>query len=229
MIMARRSWVNSAAAAAVTVFAACFGGKPVSAHRLDEYLQAARIAINPGRVQVELDLTPGVAVAERVIRRIDIDGNGTLTPNEQERYARDVLSGVRLDVDGRSLVTRLASWRFPGASAMRSGDGTITLDLEAEFEATPGPHRLTFRNDNDRSIAAYLANALVPSSDSIAIHAQDRDVAQSSLSIAFTADASDVHAITGWLFGSGIGLVVLSVAAFRIRPSILRPLRAPVR
>ena len=33
---------------------------PVSAHRLDEYLQAARIGIDPERVQIELDLTPGV-------------------------------------------------------------------------------------------------------------------------------------------------------------------------
>ena len=37
------------------------GGAGVSAHRRDEYLQAARLAIDPGRVQLELDLTPGIA------------------------------------------------------------------------------------------------------------------------------------------------------------------------
>jgi hypothetical protein len=36
-----------------------------SAHRRDEYLQAARIAVGPDRVRIELDLTPGMAVADR--------------------------------------------------------------------------------------------------------------------------------------------------------------------
>ena len=39
----------------------------VSAHRRDEYLQAARLALDPGRVQIELDLTPGIAVADAIL------------------------------------------------------------------------------------------------------------------------------------------------------------------
>ena len=40
---------------------------PIAAHRLDEYLQAARIAVDVDRVGVELDLTPGVAIAPSVM------------------------------------------------------------------------------------------------------------------------------------------------------------------
>ena len=38
-------------------------GAGAFAHRLDEYLQAARIAVDNGRVDLDLDLTPGAAVA----------------------------------------------------------------------------------------------------------------------------------------------------------------------
>ena len=33
-------------------------GATVSAHRIDEYLQAARLAIAPDRIMLEMDLTP---------------------------------------------------------------------------------------------------------------------------------------------------------------------------
>jgi hypothetical protein len=40
-------------------------GAGLSAHRHDEYLQAARIAIDPDGVRLELSLTPGIAVSTR--------------------------------------------------------------------------------------------------------------------------------------------------------------------
>jgi hypothetical protein len=52
------------------VAAACAAGAGVSAHRLDECLQAARIAIEPDHVGLELDLTPGRAVADAIIADI---------------------------------------------------------------------------------------------------------------------------------------------------------------
>jgi hypothetical protein len=54
----RNSWL----AALVLVVAA---GGAASAHRMAEYLRAARLGIEPDRVAIELDLTPGIAVAEQ--------------------------------------------------------------------------------------------------------------------------------------------------------------------
>src|SRR5262245_65012781 len=56
-------------------------GSVLSAHRRDELLQAARIAVGPERVDLELDLTPGIDVADGVIADIDRDGNGALFEN----------------------------------------------------------------------------------------------------------------------------------------------------
>ena len=43
----------------------------VFAHRDDQYLQATLVAIEPSGVRLQINLTPGVAVAEQVIAEID--------------------------------------------------------------------------------------------------------------------------------------------------------------
>ena len=45
----------------------------LSAHRLDEYLQAARLGIDPDRVELQLDLTPGAAVPARIRRPVSVE------------------------------------------------------------------------------------------------------------------------------------------------------------
>ena len=38
-----------------------------AAHQLDEYLQGTLVAIEPGEIRLQMNLTPGVAVAEKVL------------------------------------------------------------------------------------------------------------------------------------------------------------------
>ena len=66
----------------------------LSAHRRDEYLQAARLAIDPDRVQIELDLTPGIAVADAVLADIDCDANGSISAVEARAYSERVASAT---------------------------------------------------------------------------------------------------------------------------------------
>ena len=70
----------------LAVTAVIAGAPSVSAHRRDEYLQAARLAIDPGGVQLELDLTPGIALAETIIADIDRNRDGALSADEQRAY-----------------------------------------------------------------------------------------------------------------------------------------------
>jgi hypothetical protein len=76
-------------------------GSSTSAHRRDEYLQAARIAIDPDRVRVEVDLTAGIAVADAVLAGIDRDHDGTISPEETQAYTAAVRQELWLDVDGQ--------------------------------------------------------------------------------------------------------------------------------
>ena len=85
------------------------GGAELSAHRTDEYLQAARLAIDPWTVHIELDLTPGMALAESIIADIDRNRDGSLSAEEQRAYGSLVLSALTLEVDGMPVRAQLAA------------------------------------------------------------------------------------------------------------------------
>jgi len=105
------------------------------------------------------------------------------------------VSAWQLDLDGRSLPTRVRASSFPDAAAVRRGEGTIRLDVEATVpDLSPGSHRLLFRNAHLAGHSAYLANALVPESDRVAVTAQRRDRDQSELTIEYTVPGGSAAA-----------------------------------
>jgi len=199
--MARSS--RSSAIATLVLAAGIAGGAPVSAHRLDEYLQAACVTIDPDRVQVELDLTPGVAVAEKVWSTIDLDRDGRISGAEAEAYAARVLADLSLDLDGTRLATRVSERTFPVKDMMRRGEGTIRLRLVSTVPALhAGAHHLRIRNDHLPSIGAYLANALVPASDLVTVTNQGRDYDQRALDIDYVL--RDQPGGSWWHVGFGL-------------------------
>jgi hypothetical protein len=170
--------------------AAALAAAGASAHRLDEYLQAARIALEPEGVVVQLDLTPGVAVAGPVVGAIDSDGSGSLSPDEQRAYASQVLRGLQVTLGGEPLSLRLTSFTFPDPPSLRRGEGTIRLEARAAVPAlAPGPHRVSFRNGHQARRSAYLANALLPVSARVTVTGQRRSRDQSELTIDYTVAA----------------------------------------
>ena len=59
-----------------------------AAHRLDEYLQAARVSLARDRIALEVDLTPGANIAPAIVALLDRDGDGTISPIEAEAYGQ---------------------------------------------------------------------------------------------------------------------------------------------
>jgi hypothetical protein len=163
----------------------------VSAHRRDEYLQAARIAIEPARVDIELDLTPGIALAPSVLGEIDRDHDGSVAASEAVAYAARVLGEIRLEVDGRPMPLELVGHRFPTVSAMFKGEGTIQIRLAVAVPPlAPGGHRVLYRNDHRPEMAVYLANALAPASERVAVQAQRRSEDQRDIVIEYLLDGA---------------------------------------
>ena len=196
---------------------AIVGVAEVSAHRRDEYLQAARLAIDPGGVQFELDLTPGIAVAEAIIADIDRNRDGALSQDEQWDYAGSVLRAVALEVDGTPVRAQLTTASFPDVAAMRQGEGIIRLQSIATFpRPSTGSHQLLFRNGHDPDRSVYLANALVPASHSVAVTAQRRDSNQTELTIDYALRADPATSTDAWLLG---GLIAAMVVVLGIRRS----------
>ncbi|MCD9026869.1 hypothetical protein LDO26_01395 [Luteimonas sp. BDR2-5] len=162
------------------------------AHRLDEYLQAATVAVASDRVALHLRLTPGVEVADAVIAGIDRDGNGVLSQAEWADYAAGVQADLHLEADGAPLPLRLTGARFADATRMRQGEATILLDFEADLPRADGPRSLVFENRHRRDIAVHLVNALAPRDPAVRILGQRRSPDQSSWRLDFVLESPGI-------------------------------------
>jgi hypothetical protein len=149
------------------------------AHRLDEYLQAARLSLVRERVALELDLTPGVAVAPQIISIIDRDTDAAISSEEARAYGQAVMSDVRLTLDGRAVEVTLDRVEVPSAADLRAGLGTIAVRVSGNVHRLDtGRHSLEFRNNHRPDGAVYLINALAPEDPSIRVLSQRRDPIQ---------------------------------------------------
>jgi nickel/cobalt exporter len=170
------------------------------AHTLDEYLQAARLSLARERVALELDITPGVAVASEIVAIIDRDADAAISSEEARAYGQAVMSDVRLTLDGRALDVRLERVEVPSAADLRAGLGTIAVRASGVVDRLgAGPHSLQFQNNHHPDRAAYLINALAPNDPAIRVVRQRRDPVQREGRIEYEIRSSSA-ARWFWLF-----------------------------
>ncbi len=188
-----------------------------SAHRLDEYLQAARLSLGRTQVTLEVDLTPGASVADSIIALIDRDGDRTITPLEAQSYGQAVLSKVVVELDDRPVRLTLAHVESPSTDEMRHGMGTIQLRAVGDVEQAGLWRRrrqLHFQNNNHHEASSvYLVNALIPSDGGITVVAQTRDAKQREARI----DYSVSPRWPGYLYWPVVGAVALVFVFRRLR------------
>jgi hypothetical protein len=186
------------------------------AHRRDEYLQAARLAVDPDRVEIQLDLTPGIAIIDRVLGEIDPNGDGAIDGNEASSYSQGVLARVTLDIDGQPVELTKTGAQFPTVNAMRQGEGTIRIQAVGRLpRLATGDHRLTFRNTFRNDVGAYLANALVPTSLRVTAIDQQRDVDQRELIISYRLTDPLLTGTERWI-AAAVLAVLLGAAGLAI-------------
>jgi hypothetical protein len=183
---------------------------PAAAHRLDEYLQASRLSIAMDRVDLEIDLTPGAAIAATVVGWIDTDHDGQVSDREGDAYATAVLGAVTLSADGRRLALTLNDRQFPDFADMMAGVGIIRLRAVASMAPTAGRHVLAYSNTHRSGGSVYLANALVPADHRITIASQRRDPAQHTLTLEYDVAASGwTRALSAAAALAVVGLIVV--------------------
>jgi hypothetical protein len=155
------------------------------AHRLDEYLQATLIGVTRDGIDVEIRLTPGVAMLPALMAVIDQDRDGRISPGEERAYVDRVVREVELRVDGVPASLSLIESKFPAIEAMREGLGTIQVKLRA---ARSG-HELRFENRHLPQVSAYLVNCLAAPSDGLVVGRQERDETQRSIQFDYSFGA----------------------------------------
>lgn len=164
---------------------------------------------------IDLDLTPGIAVAQSIIVTIDRDGDGTISSDEQQAYADAVMRALEIRLDGKALPLGLISSTFPDLSAFCRGEGIIWLQIGAAHPGlSPGAHQLFFRNAHRGSQSVYLANALVPESPRVAVAGQRRDEHQRELTIDYSVRAESAGSARAWILviPASAGLMMMWLA-----------------
>jgi hypothetical protein len=161
------------------------------AHRLDEYLQATRVSVATNRVDVSIDLTPGVAVADQVLAVVDKDQDGRVSEAEVAAYAQRVLKDMRVGLDEKVLALSLMDTSFPTPEDVKKGTGVIRIKAIAPVgPLAAGKHALTLTNAHLPAISVYLVNALAPKDPAIKIKKQTRDELQKNYRLEFSANPS---------------------------------------
>lgn len=196
--------VRLAAAAAIFLLF----GTLVSAHRLDEYLQATILSVEKDRVQGSMRLIPGVAVSSTVLANIDKNSDGVITDAEGQAYALRVLRDLSLSVDGSPLTPRLISVEFPQIGQIKEGLGEIRIEFSADLPRGGVNRKLIFESHHESKIAAYLMNCLVPRDRDIRVVAQNRNENQSLYELDYVqaGGPSDALSFSRWWSGVRVSL-----------------------
>lgn len=113
------------------------------AHPVDEVVQAAYLSIEPTQVRLELDVTPGPAVSATVLRDLDRDGDGRITPREARAFALALLRRLPLTSDGRRAPWRLDQIGVPAYAGLRDRADVLRLLAAADRRESAGEHVLT--------------------------------------------------------------------------------------
>lgn len=179
-----------------------------TAHRLDEYLQAARVSLARDRITLEIDLTPGASIAAAVITHLDRDGDNAISPTEAADHGQVVLTDLVLTLDDHPVLMTLAHVEIASIDEMRDGVGVINLRAVGIVPAdVVGRRHLYFRNNHQPGTSVYMVNALIPEDRDVEVIGQTRDARQREVRVEYSVGPR-WHARLQWLL---VGVAALSV------------------
>lgn len=184
------------------------------AHVLDAYVQGTIVELEPGDIQLRMNLTPGVEIADQVIGLIDRDGDGVISAGEGAAYVKALRRDLVATVDGRVVGLEDKPAVIPSPAELRTGLGIIQI----EFVVISGPlkagtHRFVLENRHYPSKGEYLFNAGKPRSERVRIVAQKRNENQSRGEIEFTYSPAPGRTAGGGRVGMWVGVIVVVVGA----------------
>lgn len=129
-----------------------------AAHPVDEVVQGAYLTLAPGTVRLELDVTPGPAVAGAVLRSLDARPDRLITDAEARAYAERVLAQSAILLDGVAAAWRLEKVSTPPYDALRLKADTLKIYAVAARPDQVGSHSLSYHNRYRPADSQCIAN-----------------------------------------------------------------------
>ena len=143
------------------------------------------MVIEPSNIQLQINLTPGIEVADQVLARIDRDDDGVISQDEAAAYAELLKRDLSVRLDGHTVGLKLRGYEFPTPSELRSGLQIIQVEFSAISDFDAGPHKLVVENSHVPTASVYLFNAAKSKSGSVEVIGQNRNNDQSVGEIEF--------------------------------------------
>ena len=160
---------------------------PVCAISWMQYLQATLVDIEPECIRLQINLTPGVSVADAVLSLIDRDRDGKISATEAAAYSELLKRDLIVRLDQRIVELKPTSFNFPDPDEVRTGWGIIQIEYSIDpGSMSAGDTISLLENHHLNTVSAYLFNAALPRSDFIEIASQKRNESQSIGDIEFT-------------------------------------------
>ena len=182
-------------------------------HQLDEYVQATLVEIEPSCIRLSINLTPGVEIADRVLKLIDADSDGSISQFELIAYAELLTRDLSIRLDGRDVELQVAETYSSETNDLKEGWGIIQCEyIISPIALSPGAHKFSFANRHMRSVGVYLFNAARPISSKIQISKQHRNTNQSNCEIDFNCHPSKSDtSVRGILFPATIFIAAVCI------------------
>ena len=117
------------AATAITVVVA--PGGEAYAHPHATIDQQVQISVGRSRVVVGFAIVPSAPEGTSILAHLDRDGDGMISDQEASAFARDVVAGATLTLDGERIALGEPDVTVPRAEAIASGTGTIRVTTQA--------------------------------------------------------------------------------------------------
>ncbi|GAA0519273.1 hypothetical protein [Deinococcus depolymerans] len=158
------------------------------AHPVDEVVQGAYLTLTPTAVELELDITPGSAVAASVTGSLDADHDGRVTAAEARAYATRVLAAQTLTLDGTRARWTLRDVQVPPLANLKVGGDTLKIFAVAPRTQRAGTHALTYTNAYRPAKTQRIANIFLKPGGTLTdrVTAQTRSADLTRLTVQFT-------------------------------------------
>lgn len=211
MTTARR-WASEVGAWPGRALALLIAAAPAAASAHPEHCgQASYLTVTPAQATLELELSPGPAVAARLAAHIDQDGDQQISEAEAQAYAREALAGQSLRADGEALALAVTRVECPPAARLATGQDKIRVVLVASTaHLAPGKHRFTLENSHEPVPSSYMAHAFA--GPQVAVSEQTRDPAQRRLAFRAVLPGREGRGAGAWALGAGALAGALSLA-----------------
>ncbi|WP_424952005.1 hypothetical protein [Deinococcus sp.] len=136
-------------------------GSLAGAHPVDEVVQGAYLTLTPGKVLLELDLTPGSQVAGTLLGALDANGDGKASDAEGRAYAAKVLARSTLTVGGAAVPWTLDTVTVPPLNILRIGGDTLKIYASAKRPDAVGAQTLSYHNRYQPARSQWIANVFL--------------------------------------------------------------------